>query len=471
MTKQNYSILIIGDSSINQNACDILTPKYSHVHSYTDASKALEDVHSLRPDVILLDIFPVQTNALDVLVSLRDQGHAIPVIIMTTAADIKMAVRALPLGADDFTLKPLDSEQLELAMERAFQRSNLRRQVDLLEERLQQDQPSSILGDSEGMRKALQMAQIISRADDTTCLILGESGTGKELAAKYIHDNSARAKNAFITINCGAIPRDLAENEFFGYERGAFTGATEKIKQGRFEQAHRGTILLDEVGELSPEMQVKLLRVLQEKTFYRLGGSKEVHVDVRVLAATNRDLEKLIEEGKFREDLYYRLNVATIELPPLRERQDDVMLLSTAFIKEFNTKFGKQISGFTPEAAEIMQNYYWKGNVRELRNVIERVILLESQNVIGKESLSFLRPAPPQQQNQATPELQPGQHYLTISKSGAPMANITRDLILQTLKITDNDLAKAAKILAMSVTKLQYRMEQLNIANAGKLAG
>jgi DNA-binding NtrC family response regulator len=469
MTKQNYTVLIIGDAPIVQSATEILAPKYAQIAAISDVAKALEEVHSIRPDAIFLDIFPQKTNALDVLVALREAGHTFPVIIMTTAADIKMAVRALPLGAEEFVLKPLDSEQLELALERALQRSQLQKQVDILAERLQQDQGSFILGDSEKMKKALQMAQIVAGADDTTCLILGESGTGKELVAKYIHDNSARAKNAFITINCGAIPRDLAENEFFGYERGAFTGATEKVKQGRFEQAHRGTILLDEVGELSPEMQVKLLRVLQEKTFYRLGGTKEVHVDVRVVAATNRDLEKLIEEGKFREDLYYRLNVATIELPPLRERNDDVMLLSTAFLKEFNTKFGKQITGFTPEAAEIMQNYYWKGNVRELRNVIERIVLLESQNIVGKDSLSFLRPAPPSANAKAA-ELAPGQHQLAISKGGAAWNGVVRDLIEQTLKLTNGEQKEAAKMLGISGAKLQYRIEQLGILTSSTTA-
>ena len=322
------------------------------------------------------------------------------------------------------------------------------------------DDSAEILGTSPAIRKAVQIAQIVAKAEDTTALILGESGTGKELMARFIHMSSGRSRQSFITINCGAIPRDLAENEFFGYEKGAFTGATEKVKPGRFEQADKGTILLDEVGELSLEMQVKLLRVLQERTFYRLGGTKEVEVDVRVIAATNRDLEQLVEEGKFREDLYYRLNVAMITLPPLRERLEDILPLASVFVTEFNKKFSKTVSGFSPEAADILQHHPWKGNIRELRNVIERVILLESEETISKDSLSFLRNT---SQSQKQKELQDGQHLLQIHPDGVEMNNVVKDLILKTLNITGGNQIRAAKILGVSRAKLRYRIDQLGI--------
>lgn len=471
MSLQNYTIVVIEDDPlVNQTVKGILSSKYSRVHSYLEANQAINDLHSLSPDLILLDIFLGHANGLDILEQLRKQAFSMPVIMMTAFSDIKMAVRAMKLGAEDFIVKPLDLEQLELAVERSLQNYDLRRQVNLLEEQLRQEQPSEILGASDGMVKATDMAKIVSKAD-TTVLILGESGTGKELMARYIHENSPRARGPFVTINCGAIPRELAENELFGYERGAFTGATEKVKQGKFEQAHHGTILFDEIAELSLELQVKLLRVLQERKFYRLGGAKEIAVDVRVIASTNRDLEKLVEEEKFREDLFYRLNVARVILPPLRDRGNDIMLIASSFVNEFNKKFGRSITGFNSEAVDILTSYQWKGNIRELRNVVERVVLLEQNDIISKESLSFLNtggstivPAPAK----TNMELKDGQHHLLISSKGVTLGAVTRDLIIQTLNITNGNQIKAAKLLGISRAKLRYRIEQLAINISGK---
>ena len=466
MQKQNHTIVVIEDDPlVNQTVEGILNSKYSKVKTFTNAEEGLDELHILSPDLILLDIFLGKANGLDILEQLRKQGYNMPVIIMTAFSDIKMAVRAMKLGAEDFIVKPLDLEQLEVSVERALKNFTLKRQVDLLSEQLKKEKPSKILGDSPGIKKAMEMAKIISGADDTTAILLGESGTGKELLARYIHDNSPRSEGPFITINCGAIPRELAENELFGYEKGAFTGATEKIKQGKFELANHGTILLDEIAELSQELQVKLLRVLQERKFYRLGGSKEISVDVRVIASTNKDLEKLVEEEKFREDLFYRLNVARIEIPPLRERGDDIINLATAFVKEFNKKFGKNITGFTPDAVEMLKSYQWKGNIRELRNIIERIVLLETNDVIDKGSLDFLKVSvktKPDEPDKVL-ELQPGEHYLKISNQGVKMANVLKDLFLQTLKITNGNQIKASKLLGISRAKLRYRIEQLGI--------
>lgn len=470
MPTQNYTIAVIEDDPlVNKTIKGILSAKYSRIYTYIDAVQAQNEFHLIGPDLILLDIFLGHSNGLDILEQLRKQGYTMPVIMMTAFSDIKMAVRAMKLGAEDFIVKPLDLEQLEVAVERALENYDLRRQVDLLSEKLREEQPNEILGNSDGVRKALDISKIVAKAD-TTALILGESGTGKELLARFIHDNSPRQRGPFVTINCGAIPRELAENELFGYERGAFTGATEKIKQGKFEQAQHGTILFDEIAELSMELQVKLLRVLQERKFYRLGGAKEISVDVRVIASTNRQLEKLVNDGRFREDLYYRLNVATVELPPLRERDGDIMLLATAFVNDFNKRFTKNITGFTPESANILMTYPWKGNVRELRNVIERVVLLETNDVISKESLHFLSNSPMniQQIDRHPIELKEGQHQLIISKNGVSMGNVIKDLIIQTLKITNGNQIKAAKLLGISRAKLRYRIEQLGINISGK---
>lgn len=473
MALQNYTILIIEDDPlVNKAVKDALTTKYNRVFSYLNATEALNDINLISPDLILLDIFLGPHNGLEILEQLRGQGYTVPVIIMTATSDIKMAVRAIKLGAEDFIVKPLDLEQLEIAVDKALQNYNLRRQVEILTDKLKEEQPSEIIGNCEQIKKVLNIAKIVA-ATDSTVLIIGETGTGKELLAKYIHKNSPRAKGPFIAINCGAIPKDLAESEFFGYEKGAYTGATEKFKQGRFELANHGTIFLDEISELSLELQVKLLRVLQERRYFRLGGTKEISVDVRVIASTNKVLEELVEQGKFREDLFYRLNVARLELPPLRERGDDVMLLATAFVKEFNKKFGKKVSGFTPDAVNLLRNYQWKGNIRELRNVIERVVLLEADEVITKESLSFLKVSDVVQQNftnEQTPlELKPGEHKLIISKQGATMNNVVRDLIIQTLRLVNGNQIKAAKILGISRAKLRYRIEQLGINISGKV--
>ncbi|MCX6154995.1 MAG: sigma-54 dependent transcriptional regulator [Candidatus Kapabacteria bacterium] len=476
MAKQNYTIMVVDDDPlVCSTVRDILREKYTRVFSFTDALQAQDELPNILPDLILLDIFLGHANGLDILEQIRKLGYAMPVIIMTAFSDIKLAVRAMKLGAEDFIVKPPDVDQLEVAVERALTNYDLRRQVDLLSEQLALEQPSEILGNSDGMLKALELGKLIASADETTVLIYGESGTGKELIARYIHQNSPRAKGPFVTLNCGAIPRELAENELFGYERGAFTGATEKIKQGRFEQAQHGTILFDEIAELSMELQVKLLRVLQERKFYRLGGSKEISVDVRVMASTNRDLEKMVEEGKFREDLFYRLNVAMIHLPALKERGNDIIMIASAYVKEFNKKFNRTVTGFSQEAIDILQSYPWRGNVRELRNVIERVVLLESGDIINKESLGFLKIGTLSQSSQQSAfvaqqniDLADGKHFLKIAKNGVQMGSVLKDLIIQTLNIAGGNQIKAAKILGISRAKLRYRIEQLGINISGK---
>jgi DNA-binding NtrC family response regulator len=468
MALQNYTIIIIEDDPlVNSTIKNIMQAKYANVHSFLDSQQAQEEISLLNPDLILLDIFLGHSNGLDILEQLRKQGYTVPVIMMTAFSDIKMAVRAMKLGAEDFIVKPLDLEQLEVTVEKALTNFDLRRQVNILSEKLAENSPSEILGESDGIKRAMDIAKIVASAPDTTALIVGETGTGKELLARYIHDNSDRKRGPFVTINCGAIPKELAENELFGYEKGAFTGAYEKIKQGKFEQANHGTLLLDEIAELSLDLQVKLLRVLQERKFYRLGGEKEINVDVRIITSTNKDLEQLVDEGKFREDLFYRLNVAKLDIPTLKERGNDVMLLASAFVREFNKKFGKSIKGFTADAVDLMKNHQWKGNIRELRNVIERVVLLGTDDVISKDSLSFIRMTTETIHDKPI-EIKDGEHFLQIAKSGVPMANILKDLIIQTLNITGGNQIKAAKLLEVSRAKLRYRIEQLGINISGK---
>lgn len=462
MDKKNFTVVVIEDDrAINSQIADFLSLHYKKIYSFTNYQDAEFEVPIIQPDIILLDIFLDYFNGLDLVEHFRQQGLKVPIIMMITYNDTKLVVRALRLGADDYIIKPFDLEHLVEIIDKSLKNYDIRRQVSILEERLKEELPSEIIGNSEGVLKALEMSKIVA-GTDTTVLIYGETGTGKELFSKFIHNNSLRANGPFVTLNCGAIPRELAENELFGYERGAFTGAIEKIKQGRFEQAHRGTILLDEISELSLELQVKLLRVLQEKKYYRLGGQKEITVDVRVIASTNRNLEKLVEEGKFRDDLYYRLNVARINLPPLRERNDDIMLLATSFVNEFNKKFGKKITGFDEKAIEMLYKYKWKGNIRELRNVIERVVLLETNSIISVGSLHFLNPISEIQDKGFSGDSEAKQ-LVRLPKDGVSMIKVIKDLIEQTLKLTNGNKTKAAEILEISLAQLEYRIEQLNI--------
>ena len=382
--------------------------------------------------------------------------------MITAYSDVNLAVQAIKSGAEDFILKPLDFDHLEVTMEKAVRNLRLRHEVSQLREELREQVGGyAIIGKSEGLMRALELAEKYAQGDDTTVLITGETGTGKELVARFIHHRSRRRGGPFIAINCSAIPKELMESELFGYEKGAFTGATEKTKKGKFELASGGTILLDEIGELAPELQAKLLRVLQEKKFFRLGGTKEIAVDVRIIASTNKDLAKEVKAGRFREDLYYRLSVATIHLPPLRERKEDIPLLVSAFIDEFNKKFGKKFTGVDDKAMEILVNQEWRGNVRELRNVIERVILVENDTVIKPEHLRFLQlgvvsPMPKE-------EAEANEFVLKIPSTGVKMADVLRELIIQTLKITNGNQLQAARILGITRSKLRYRMEQLGI--------
>ncbi len=463
-----FKVMVIDDDNLfNQSITQVLNDSGYEVVSYLSGEEALRDLRNESPDVVLLDIFLKGENGIDVLKQLKHEEPGLPVIMITAYSDVNLAVQAIKLGAEDFILKPLDFEHLEITMQKAIKNIKLQREVQQLKEQLfEYAGEYRIIGQSKGLLEALRLAEKYACGDDTTVLITGETGTGKELIARYIHDKSSRRDGPFIAINCGAIPKDLIESELFGYERGAFTGATEKMKQGKFELAHGGTILLDEVGELSPEAQVKLLRVLQDKKFYRLGGTKEISVDVRVIASTNKDLKKEVEEGRFRSDLYYRLNVATIHLPPLRERKEDIPSLVMSFIMEFNKKFGKNFTGVDDKAMEMLQSYHWPGNIRELRNTIERITLIENDTKIRAEHLTHF-----QFQKAEIHANNENEFVLKIPPTGVTMDKVLRELIIQTLRITNGNQIQAAKILGITRSKLRYRMEQLKIEQKKIISG
>ncbi len=359
-------ILVIDDDNL---VCISLKKALSRLDNEVeicmDGSQAIHAIKTFEPDLILLDIYLTTQNGLDLLKIIKTEGIDSPVIMITGYADVNIAVSAIKGGALDFLLKPIDMEQLQLVIEKAMENIKLKDEVNKLSALLEDNVLSKeFFGKSRKIQKLVNSVEKLAQSSDTTILIEGESGTGKEMFARFIHQRSPRSQKAFIQINCSAIPKELAESEFFGHEKGAFTGASQKTKLGKFELADGGTILLDEIGDLSLDLQVKLLRALQEKKFYRVGGEREIKVDVRVLAATNRSLEEEVAKGNFREDLFYRINVANVFVPSLKERAEDLSYLAYSFMMEFADKFNKKVTSIDEKALDILSAHEWKGNIR-----------------------------------------------------------------------------------------------------------
>jgi two-component system NtrC family response regulator len=454
-----FKILIIDDDDLVCISLKKLLQKLGYeVEVCLDGDEAFNKVEEFQPDIILLDIYLTTQNGLNILKQFRKKYFNIPVIMITGYSDVKIAVTAIKSGAYDFLLKPIDIEQLQLVLKKALDGLMLKAEVEKLHQIIQSDElTKDFFGKGTKIRRLINSVEKLAQSSDTTILLEGESGTGKEVFAKFIHQNSPRKNGPFIQINCSAIPKELAESELFGHEKGAFTGAAQKTKLGKFELANEGTILLDEIGELSLDLQVKLLRVLQEKKFYRLGGEKEISVNVKVIAATNRNLEVEVEKGNFRTDLFYRLNVARVFIPPLRERKEDIPLLVYTFIDEFANKFDKKIKDVDASALRLLESYPWKGNVRELRNVIERAVLLIEEDELKEYHLNSLL------NSNAVQKEEENKFVLQIPAKGVAIDLVLKTLIQKTLKITNGNQVKAAKVLGLSRSKLRYRMEQLGI--------
>ncbi|MFA8344018.1 MAG: sigma-54-dependent transcriptional regulator [Rhodothermaceae bacterium] len=451
-------LLIIDDDNLVCISLKKILVKFGYeVDVCMEGDKVMDAVEMHQPDIILLDIYLTTHNGLDILKELQQLYFHIPVIMITAYSDVKISVNAMKLGAFDFLLKPIDLDQLQLVLDKCEKHLRLKQEVEALQSVLSDNELTrEYFGKSRSIIRVLNTVERLSKSDDTTILLQGESGTGKEVFAKYIHQVSPRSSKVFIPINCGTIPKELAESELFGHEKGAFTGASQKTKLGKFELADGGTILLDEIGELSLDLQVKLLRILEERKFYRLGGEKEISVNVRVIAATNRNLEEEVKKGTFREDLFYRLNVATVTIPPLRERKEDIPVFAYKFMDLFAQKFDIKIKGIDEVAQKLLSNQYWKGNVRELKNAMERAVLMLEGDTLKEQHFNFLR----QDSNSAKST---GEYVLKIPKEGISIEVVLKDLILKTLEITNGNQVQAAKVLGLSRSKLRYRMEQLGI--------
>lgn len=346
---------------------------------------ALTQVHTLKPNVVLTDMRLGKDNGIDLIDEIKKIDNDIEVIVMTAYSDIASAVLAIKKGAFDYINKPFELEEIRIVLERACDQYKIKNKILILEKKTQSLE-ENMIGQADKMTEVYEKINILSKNDSVTVLILGETGTGKELVADAIHHNSIRKDFPILKINCSAIPGHLVESELFGFEKNAFTGAGAK-KKGLFEIANGGTIFLDELGELPLEIQSKLLRFLEERKFRRIGGLEDIEVDIRIIAATNKDLEKAVREKKFREDLYYRLNVVPIEVPPLRERGNDILLIAEYFLEKFNRSFQKEIKGFDESCRRKLLSYSWPGNIRELKNVIERIVILSNEEWIQTKKL------------------------------------------------------------------------------------
>jgi len=406
-------------------------------------------------DVVVTDVRMTGMDGLQVLEEVRQIDPNIQVIILTAFGTIEMAVEAMKAGAFHYISKPFNREELKLTIRKALQLKELERQNVALRQELQaRVGTDAIIAESPPMAHVLELLQRVAPTE-TTVLILGESGTGKELVARAIHANSPRGSGAFVTVNCAAIPENLLESELFGHVRGAFTGAI-RDRIGKFEAADGGTIFLDEIGEMRPELQVKILRVLEERTLERVGDNKAIRADVRILAATNKDLAKAIQAGEFREDLYYRLNVVPLQIPPLRERRQDIRPLSQHFLRRLGASPRLTI---TPEAFRALETYDWPGNVRELENALERAMIFHQGDVIALADLPETIRAPKARDAAALP--------VSLPDAGLSLEGVERELILRALQKHDWNQSRAARYLGITRHTLLYRMEKHKISRPG----
>jgi DNA-binding NtrC family response regulator len=442
-------ILVVDDEPSNRNILkQELTHKGYVVETASSGSEALRQATFGRPDLIILDYMMPDLSGLDVLKELRRREDDTPVIMITAYGTVDRAVESMKEGAYDFITRPFEPDHITLVVEKALERQRLKRGVEILTAEAH-ERYHLILGESPKMKYVAEMAKKVA-ASNATVLLLGESGTGKEIFARNIHHWSDRRDKPFIIINCVGLSKELLESELFGHEQGAFTGAHQR-KRGKLELAHGGTVFFDEIGDVSQELQAKLLRFLQEREFERVGGVQSISVDVRVIAATNRDLDDALEKGLFREDLYHRLNVVPLNLPPLRERKEEIPLLSHYFLRKYSKQTIKKFSDIAPAAMEGLVSYNWPGNVRELGNVIERAVVLGSGPTVAIEDLPSRMLT---RESAASSELLSYREGINVAR---------RELILKALSKTQGNRTTAAKVLGLEAKYLLKLMKSLQI--------
>ena len=464
-------ILLVDDQdSIRYFLSKTLTEEGYELRTAASAAQAMEIINTEIPDLVLLDLKLPDRNGLQILADLQDVVREMCVIMMTAFGDIKTAVEAMKLGAYDYVNKPINLEQLLFVIQKGLKSRELTRELLHLRRKHKLDPDASVIpSQSPGMQAVYNTVQQVARSDSTTVLIEGESGTGKDVIANMVHRLSARHNMPFMEINCASLPEELLESELFGHERGAFTDAKNQ-KLGLMELANRGTLFLDEIGEMSLTIQVKLLRVLERMTFKRVGGTKDISVNVRIISATNRNLAQAVEDKTFREDLYYRLKVVPIYIPPLRERKEDILVLTKHFLNTYNKQFRKHFQDISAECSEALLNYEWPGNIRELKNMLERVVLLEDGETLQAEHLPIAN-LQPESSLSAVRRLE-NSLAQPIPEEGIDfdrlISDVEIDLITKASRQCAWNQSRTAELLRMKRDKLRYRMKIYNIETERK---
>ena len=456
-----YSVYIVDDEQTIREGITMALEADYRVDAFSTAETAIEAMKSDPPDLVLLDIGLPGMNGIEALKKIKSQYPDVLIIMIT--AYVNTVISAMKLGAYDYVVKPIHMDGLEVSIGNALETIRLRKEVQILQEKYLRENLPCFIGESNAIHDVIGFIGMVAKSPDTPILIFGETGTGKELLAGAIHHRSPNFKGPLITVNCAAIPKDLVESELFGYEKGAFSGASTSGKKGLLEEATGGTLFLDEVGDLSQEAQAKLLRFLEDGEFYRVGGTKKLQIQTRVVSATNKDLESMIEEGTFRKDLFFRLGVIKVHVPSLNERKEDIIPLVKHFLFEFSKKFDKKLTGISPEAEKALMTYRWTGNVRELKNLIERAVLIGTEPVLEVEDLGI-------EGLQKTETLKQGKGSSTFTPlppEGIDLASVQKSLekfyIKEALRMAGGNESKAARLLNINHHTFRYRRKKLQV--------
>ena len=459
------SVVIIEDEPAVRKALAARLKQHGcAVETAAAGNDGLECLRRRGADIVLLDYRLPDADGLEILKKIRDQWPDVFTIMITAFTSVDVAIQAMRLGAYDYVAKPFNLDEIMVVVDKALEAQRLRTEVERIHS-VQQEKFGfeRMVASSPQMLKIIHLLRHLAASDARTILLQGESGTGKDLAALVLHYNSARSGRPFMNITCTALPETLLESELFGHEKGAFTAARRQ-KKGLFELADGGTIFLDEIGDMPPSLQAKLLRFLEEKAFRRVGGTEDLRVDVRIIAATNRDMRSLVQEGTFREDLYYRLNIFPVTLPPLRERPDDIPLLAQHFIEQYNTEFRKDMAGIEPAALAVMQAYDWPGNVRELRNVIERGMLLSAGNRLTLSDLPLASTeARTREPKFAARRPDDDAFVIRVGPEGVDLRDVERRIVEHALEQTGGNQSRAAALLHLSRDQLRYRIQKYSL--------
>ena len=457
-----YAVAIVDDEETIRDSLEMILSEDYTISCFPDAESFLLSLKKSSPDLVLMDIGLPVMNGIDALNIIKQKIPDLPVIMITAFEDIQMVIRSMKKGAFDFILKPMNPDILELTLKKAVASIALRKEVKLLQEKYLKDHEPVFIGESKHIEDVMDFIHMVAKSPDTPIMIMGETGTGKELIAKAIHARSPLFQGPFIAVNCSAFPEDLIESELFGYDEGAFSGAKKQGKKGLIEEADKGTLFLDEVADLSLAGQAKLLRFLENGEFYKIGSTRKYKVSVRIVSATNKNLEELMEKDLFRKDLFFRLCVVKAKIPSLNERKEDILTLARYFLFQFNQKFKKNVVALSPEAENLLLSHPFTGNVRELKNIIERAALIAKADILTGEDLGIQDPLPAETQDSGDTK----DMTVAIPEQGLHLAglleNIEKKYMEQALALTRGNESKAARLLKMNHHTFRYKLKKTN---------